>query len=71
MKGPPPDLKGKIPLIVTMVLLRVLRFLPTIPLLGGAMLPMTLGSDNKQSNLKSYRDGYKKHKIVSINMGTA
>ena len=40
-------------LLLTLVLLRVLRFLPTIPLLGGGMPPMTLGSDNQQSNLKS------------------
>ena len=36
--------------ILTVFLLRVLWFLPTIPLLGGGMPNMTLGSDNQQSN---------------------
>ena len=41
IKGTPPDLKGKNTfLLLTVVFLRVLRFLPTIPPLGGGMPPM-------------------------------
>ena len=40
-KGAPFDPRGPTLLLLTVVLLRVLRFLPTIPLLGGGMPPMT------------------------------
>ena len=41
-------------------------FLLTIPLLGGGMPPMTLGSDKQQSNLNNNRDGYKKRLLSGI-----
>ena len=40
-KEPPPDPRGPTLLLLTVVLLWVFRFLPTIPLLGGGMPPMT------------------------------
>ena len=38
--GPLLTLRGNTLLLLTVVLLRTLRFLPTIPLLGGGMPPM-------------------------------
>ena len=40
-KGAPFDFRGPTLLLLTVVLLRVLRFLPTIPPLGGGMPPVT------------------------------
>ena len=42
----PPDFRGLPPLLLTVVLLRVLQFLPTIPLLDGGMPPMIVTATN-------------------------
>ena len=39
VKGPPHDFKGKTLLLLTVVLVREIRFLPTKPLLGGGIPP--------------------------------
>ena len=48
------------------ILLRVLWFLPTIPLLSRGMPPMI--PTVKNSNLKICRDGYKKQHMVKRNL---
>ena len=66
VKGSPLDFRGHPLLLLTVVLLWVLRFLPNIPLLGRGMPPLTLGSDNQQSNSKSNQDGYKKSCLIQV-----
>ena len=38
-EGTPPDLKGKHPILLTVLLLLAVQFLPTIALLGGGIPP--------------------------------
>ena len=56
-KGAPPDFRGPTLLLLTVVLLRALRFLPTLPLPGGGMPSWRR---NTEKNWKGNRDGYKK-----------
>ena len=46
-RGAPFDPRGPTLLLLTVVLLRVLRFLPTIPLLGGRYAPHDVAMKNK------------------------
>ena len=45
-------------LLPTVVLLRVIQFLTTIPLLGGGMPPIGMHRQAPITNLKSNQDGY-------------
>ena len=66
--------RGPTLLLLTVVLLRLLRFLPTLPLLGRGMPPWN-GHEKQKLNLKGNRDGLKKEKkclssisILNINI---
>ena len=55
----PPTIRGNNPLLLTVVLLRVLRFYPLVPLLDGGTTPCKMMEAQKKYNLE--REAYKKH----------
>ena len=57
-----PDLKGKTPLLHTVVLLRALQFLPTIPLPGRGIPPMICQSVKQENRVERVTEMNKKIK---------